>query len=62
MFPEISMIRIIDRTVYPKYPTFFRPTNLNHIPLNDASKSHHLSIGGHPDDRLVLSEEAAPLN
>ncbi len=27
------------------------------LPLN-ASKSHHLSIGGHPDDRLVPSEEA----
>ncbi len=27
------------------------------LPIN-ASKSHHLSIGGHPDDRLVLSEEA----
>ncbi len=25
------------------------------LPIN-ASKSHHLSIGGHPDDRLVLSE------
>ncbi len=27
------------------------------LPLN-ASKSHHLSTGGHPDHRLVLSEEA----
>ncbi len=27
------------------------------LPLN-ASESHHLSIGGHPDHRLVLSEEA----
>ncbi len=27
------------------------------LPLN-ASKSRHLSIGGHPDDHLVLSEEA----
>ncbi len=27
------------------------------LPVN-ASKSHHLSIGGHPDDRVVLSEEA----
>ncbi len=27
------------------------------LPLN-ASKSHHLSIGGHPNHRLVLSEEA----
>ncbi len=27
------------------------------LPLN-ASKSHHLSIGGHPDRRLVLPEEA----
>ncbi len=27
------------------------------LPIN-ASKSHHLSIGGHPDDRLVRSEEA----
>ncbi len=27
------------------------------LPLN-ASKSHHLSIGGPPDDRLVLFEEA----
>ncbi len=25
---------------------------------SDKCKSHHLSIGGHPDDRLVLSEEA----
>ncbi len=27
------------------------------LPLN-ASKSHYLSIGGHPDHRLVLSEKA----
>ncbi len=27
------------------------------LPIN-ASKSHHLSIGGHPDDRQVFSEEA----
>ncbi len=27
------------------------------LPINE-SKSHHLSIGGDPDDRLVLSEEA----
>ncbi len=27
------------------------------LPLN-ASKSHHLSIGDHPDDRLILSEGA----
>ncbi len=27
------------------------------LPIN-ASKSHYLSIGGHPNDRLVLSEEA----
>ncbi len=29
-----------------------------HIIRCHASKSHHLSIGDHPDDRLVLSEEA----
>ncbi len=27
------------------------------LPLN-ASKNHHLSIGGHPDDHLAPSEEA----
>ncbi len=31
-------------------------TSLNELPLN-ASKSHHLSIGDHPDHRLVLSKE-----
>ncbi len=26
--------------------------------MGPSVKCHHLSIGGHPDDRLVLSEEA----
>ncbi len=27
-------------------------------PSVKCNKNHHLSIGGHPDDRIVLSEEA----